>query len=183
MTAGPADHTPGRTGGPTTRLTVVYDEACELCRRCRHWLSTEPAHVRLEFLAAGSPEAKRRYGKLPWYRTELMVVADDGRAWVGPAAFLMCLWATERWRPMSRRLRGRAFGPLVERFFENISANRRTISGMLRPHRCPDDRCGISDDAGPPPPAPLVTTAAPSGAGVDTRPPPPPPPFDRPFDH
>lgn len=132
---------------PATRLTVVYDEDCELCRRCRQWLSTEPAHVRLEFLAAGSSAAKRRYGKLSWYPSELMVVADDGRAWVGPAAFLMCLWATVRWRLMSRRLRGRALGPLVEHFFQNLSANRRTIGGLFRSQRC-DGECGVQADPG-----------------------------------
>ena len=35
------------------KLYVLYDAHCELCRRCRAWLSNEPAFVRhtAEFLA------------------------------------------------------------------------------------------------------------------------------------
>jgi predicted DCC family thiol-disulfide oxidoreductase YuxK len=119
-----------------TRLTVVYDETCALCRRCRDWLATEPLEIELELLAAGSPAAQDRYGTLPWLGQELVVVADDGRAWVGPAAFLTCLWATRRWRPWSYRLAGPAFAPLAERFFHAVSANRRRLGGMLESPEC-----------------------------------------------
>ena len=124
------------------RLTVVYDEECELCRRCRHWLSMQQTHLPVEFLAAGDPAARERYEQLSWYRVELMVVADDGTAWVGPAAFVMCLWATVRWRRTSYRLRSPAFAPLAESFFHGLSSNRAVLSGMLRDHRCADDTCG-----------------------------------------
>ncbi|MEM9466388.1 MAG: DCC1-like thiol-disulfide oxidoreductase family protein [Actinomycetota bacterium] len=124
------------------RLTVVYDEECELCRRCRHWLSMQQTHLPVEFLAAGDPAARERYESLAWYRVELMVVADDGTAWVGPAAFVMCLWATVRWRRTAHRLRSPAFAPLAESFFHGLSSHRALLSGMLRDHRCTDDTCG-----------------------------------------
>ncbi len=126
---------------PPDRLTVVYDDTCELCRRCRHWLARQPCHVTIDFLAASTPEAYERYGATPWYRTELLVLDDAGRGWVGADAFLMCLWATRRWRPMSFRLRGGAFAPLAERFFHAVSANRSVVSGMLSSHRCEDGTC------------------------------------------
>lgn len=126
---------------PPARLHVVYDDQCELCRRCRHWLSVQATHVELRFLASSQPEVKERYGDLPWYEIELMVVDDHGRAWIGPQAFIMALWATRRWRSMSYRLSGDAFTPLAERFFHALTANRATVSGLLGSHRCDSDTC------------------------------------------
>ena len=101
-----------------TALTVVYDAGCAFCRRCRDWLAAQPTHVPLRFEAAGG-----RPG-------ELVVVADDGRAWTGPAAFVMCLWATTAYRPVSYRLRGRA----GEAFFRAVSAERHALGAMLGAH-------------------------------------------------
>ncbi len=129
---------------PPTRLTVIYDDTCELCRRCRHWLALQPSYVDLRFLASSDPAVVARYGHLPWYKVELMVVSDAGHGWIGPEAFLMCLWATRRWRATSFRLRGTAFAPMAERFFHALSANRPLISGMLRPHTCDGDGCELS---------------------------------------
>ena len=97
--------------------------------------------VPVDFLAAGSPAARQRYEDLDWYRVELMVVAEDGRAWVGPAAFLMCMWATRRYRKLSYRFRSPALAPMIESFFHSVSSNRSLVSGMLREHRCVDDTC------------------------------------------
>ena len=47
-------------------LIVLYDERCALCRRCRSWLEVQSTLVTLEFLAAGSTEARERYGAVPW---------------------------------------------------------------------------------------------------------------------
>lgn len=127
--------------GVLTQLTVVYDEECELCRRCRHWLSQQPTYLPLSFLAAGSPDGERLYSGLPWYRSELMIVANTGHAWVGTAAFIVSLWATRRYRPMSYRLRGRAFAPLAESFFHALSSNRAFVSEMLTRHDCDDGSC------------------------------------------
>ncbi|MEZ5168452.1 MAG: DCC1-like thiol-disulfide oxidoreductase family protein [Acidimicrobiales bacterium] len=122
-------------------LTVVYDEHCELCRRCRQWLSMQELLVPLYFLAAGSPAARERYGDLEWHGAELMVVADDGQAWVGPPAFLMCLWATRRYRRTAHRFRAPLLAPMIESFFHGLSSNRSLVSGMLRSHRCDGDHC------------------------------------------
>ena len=139
---------------PPDRLTVVYDDTCELCRRCRHWLAAQPCHVELQFLATSSPAARQRYGATPWYGTELLVVDDTGRGWIGADAFLMCLWATRRWRSMSFRLRGGAFAPLAERFFNALSANRSTVSGLLRSHHCDDGSCRTAEPTVNPTPGP-----------------------------
>ena len=122
-------------------LTVVYDETCELCRRCRHWLSVQELLIPVDFLAAGSRAARERYEHLDWYKVELMVVAEDGRAWVGPAAFLMCMWATKRYRRLAHRFRSPALAPMVETFFRGLSSHRSLVSGMLMEHRCDDGNC------------------------------------------
>lgn len=132
---------PGRS---PTRLTVVYDEQCELCRRCHRWLAQQQTYVPLAFLAAGSPDGQRLYATLPWYRSELMVVADDGQAWVGPSAFIISLWATCRYRTMSYRLQRRAFAPLVESFFHALSSRRAFVSELLSPHACDDGTCPVA---------------------------------------
>ena len=124
------------------RLVVVYDETCELCRRCHDWLAQQPTYVPLDFLAAGSAQARARYGGLPWLGSELVVVDEEGAAWVGPAAFVMCLWATRQWREWSYRLSGGALAPLAQRFFHHLTARRGAISGMLRESPCRGS-CGL----------------------------------------
>jgi predicted DCC family thiol-disulfide oxidoreductase YuxK len=131
-------------GGPAipARLLVVYDERCELCRRCRAWLESEPAYVPLRFLPAGSWEVGHLWGDLPWIGADLVVVADDGQAWIGPAAFLTCLWATKRYRGWSTILSGEALAPMAERFFSLVSHQRRRINRFLGPgDDCADGQC------------------------------------------
>ena len=60
-------------------LTVLYDAGCELCRRCRSWMESEPAWVELEFVASSSDDARTRFKAIPWRSGELVVVADDGK--------------------------------------------------------------------------------------------------------
>jgi predicted DCC family thiol-disulfide oxidoreductase YuxK len=123
------------------RLVVVYDENCALCRRCRQWLEIQPTHLSIEFLAAGSDTARNRYGQVPWLGADLVVVDDAGGVWAGPAAFIVCLWATVRYRVWSYRLSGRAFAPLAESFFHLVSSNRGRIGAVVGARDCPDGRC------------------------------------------
>lgn len=106
-------------------LTILFDESCALCRRCRDWLLTQPCLVPVQLLPAGSPAARSRYASLgPWLGKELVVVDDEGNAWVGPAAFVVCLWATARYRSVSYFLARPALAPFAERFFLFVSKRR-----------------------------------------------------------
>lgn len=60
----------------------------------------------------------------PWLGKQLVVVDDEGRTWVGPAAFLTCLWATARYRAISYTLARPALAPLAEQFFMFVSKRR-----------------------------------------------------------
>ncbi|MCK6587747.1 MAG: hypothetical protein L6Q76_09195, partial [Polyangiaceae bacterium] len=108
----------------------------------------QPAFIELSFLASGSAEARARYGAVPWLGAELVVVSDAGDVWVGPAAFLMCLWALVDYREWSYRLSGPSFAPLAERFFHALSSRRRRIAAFLEPSRCPDGSCRAMHPAG-----------------------------------
>jgi len=120
-------------------LTVLYDSNCALCRRSAHWLAQQPAYVPITVLAAGSPAARARFGAIRDLGDELVVIADDGRAWWGsPDAFLMCLWALKRWRPWAIRLSRRGLSGLASAFFKRVSTHRAAIGALLGAPRCDD---------------------------------------------
>lgn len=124
------------------RLTVAYDAECSLCIRCRHWLESQDTYVPLDFLDAGSTEARAWLDSFgAWLGVELVVVSDRGEVWIGPAAFLMCLWATTEYREWSYRLSGPALAPVAEHFFRLVSARRSDLGRVLGPGGCDDGRC------------------------------------------
>jgi predicted DCC family thiol-disulfide oxidoreductase YuxK len=133
-----------------TSLTVVYDEACALCRRCKEWMLGERAMVPLSFVAAGSQEAKERFGRVPWVGAELVVVSDEGDVWVGPAAFLLCLWALEDYRELSYTLRDPWLLPFTRRFFRALSSQRGKVAAFLDSRPCGDVVCSLPHHASTP---------------------------------
>ena len=121
----------GRTGrrarvGPIRRLTVLYDPHCMVCLRAKRWLAGEPAYVQLEFLAAGSTAALRRYPTLTAADTtsQLTVVADDRGVYRGDRAFVMCLWALRSTREWALRLARVGSSALARRAFLWFSGRR-----------------------------------------------------------
>jgi predicted DCC family thiol-disulfide oxidoreductase YuxK len=126
------------------RLTVLYDGTCALCVRCRDFLAASRTLVPLELLSCQSRDARERYGSVPWLGEELVVISDEGDVWVGPAAFLVAMWALADYREWSYRLSGPAFAPLAERFFVALSSRRRRIASFFAKPRCDDgDACTL----------------------------------------
>ena len=123
-------------------LTVLFDPGCALCQRCRAWMLGQPSYVPLTFVPCTGAEARERYGDIPWLGDELIVVGDGGEVWIGPAAFITCLWALRDWREWSYRLAGLAFAPLAERFFHFLSSKRKGIAALLD-HDCADGQCRV----------------------------------------
>jgi hypothetical protein len=107
-------------------------------------LLTQPCHLEVELLPAGSLTARERYGALAWLGRELIAVDERGRAWVGPGAFLACLWATVRYRAWAYRLSTPTLAPLAVRFFVHVS-KRRDRYGAWLGQRDPD--CSWCDEA------------------------------------
>jgi predicted DCC family thiol-disulfide oxidoreductase YuxK len=131
-------------------LTILYDGTCALCVRCRDFLAASATYVPFELLSSQSPGARERFGDVPWLGEELVVVSDEGDVWIGPAAFLVCLWALREWREWSYRLSGETLAPLAERFFVALSSNRRSIAKVLGPVRCtPGDHGSCEADVIP----------------------------------
>lgn len=118
------------------RLTVLYDGSCALCVRCRDFLASHRTLVPLELLPCQSRSARERFGAVPWLGEELVVVSDEGDVWIGPAAFLVSMWALADYREWSYRLSGPELAPLAERFFVAISSQRRRIASLFRKPRC-----------------------------------------------
>jgi predicted DCC family thiol-disulfide oxidoreductase YuxK len=123
-------------------LTVLFDPQCALCRRCRAWMEQQSSYVPLVFVACTGAEARARYGDIPWLGDELIVVGDRGEVWIGPAAFLTCLWALAEWRAWSYRLAGPAFAPLAKWFFRFLSSHRTGIARFFE-HDCPGGTCRV----------------------------------------
>ena len=119
-------------------LTVLYDARCNLCRGIRSWLETQPAYVELEFVPAGSQEARRRFPELDHAVTmeEMTVISDEGAVYVEANAWVMCLWALRDYRAWSLRLSTPDMLPLARRVVVWVARNRfrlgtRTLDDLL----------------------------------------------------
>ena len=114
-------------------LTIFYDARCGLCARFRAWLEGQPRGVAVEFLPFDSAEAAARFPGLAGIGADrdVVVMADDGRWWQGPAAWLTCLWTTRDYRDWSFRLAAPALQPLVRKSVHLLSENRLSISRIL----------------------------------------------------
>jgi len=103
--------------GPAVTLTILYDADCTICRTARRFLESRRQLVPLEFVAAGSDEARRRYPTLDHAQAlkDITVIADDGGVYVGDSAWLMCLWALDGYRGLAARLSQPHLRPLARR--------------------------------------------------------------------
>jgi predicted DCC family thiol-disulfide oxidoreductase YuxK len=126
----------------TGKLTILYDESCAFCLRCRDWLLTQPCLVEVELLPAGSPAVLERYGAAAWRGGELVVADGEGGVWAGPAAFVICLWATARYRALAYRLAGPGMALVAERFFRFVSHRRGRWSSLDQPNA---PECSLRD--------------------------------------
>lgn len=128
------------------RLTVLYDAGCPFCVRCRDWLAAQPLNVEMELVPAGSPAARKRFGSFGADGEELCVVDESGRVWVGPDAFVLCLWATRRHRSTAHALSRAGLRRLGRACFSWLSDHRTTLGKLLEPPAdvtsCAVGRCG-----------------------------------------
>ncbi|MFJ9039183.1 thiol-disulfide oxidoreductase DCC family protein [Streptomyces sp. NPDC102406] len=95
-----------RGDAPVRRLTVLYDAECPLCTFARGWLSRQRQLVPLEFVPAGSEEARRRFPGLDHSATlsDITVIGDGGQIYRGPAAWIVCMWALREHRATAHRM-------------------------------------------------------------------------------
>ena len=123
------------------RVTVLYDGRCSVCVRCRDWLARAEQHVPLELVDAHGADARGRFGAIPWLAQELVCVDAHGRAWAGPAAFLLVLFCLRRWRAVSRLLCTPLLLPIAAAFFAALSKHRGAF-GWIVGASCEGGHCG-----------------------------------------
>ena len=110
-------------------LTVLYDGRCAVCRRARAWLETQPKFVPLEYVAAGSQQARSRFPTLDHDNTlvDLTVVSFNGEVYHGAKAWIMCLWALKKYRGTALRLATPELMSSAKRVIAWVSRNRFRI--------------------------------------------------------
>lgn len=114
-------------------LFVLFDADCELCVRCRNWLTQQSAFVPLVFIAFQSDEARRRFPGIDTLKPyeQLLVISDEGAVYRGAHAWIMCLWALEKYREHAQRLAHPVLLPLAKAVCELLSRNRFFLSDAL----------------------------------------------------
>ena len=126
-------------------LTVLYDPRCPMCRAARAWLGHQRQLVPLRFVPAGSAEAHRAYPDLDHAATlrDVTVVDDNGGVYAADDAWLMCLWALDRYRLTATRMAEPGLRPLARRAVVAATAVRRWTRAGGYGDDC-DDSCAAS---------------------------------------
>ncbi len=135
------------TDSNLTRLTVLYDDRCGLCRTFGSWLDRQALLVDVELVAAGSPAARQRFPRLDHRRTleEITVVGDGGEVWTGAHAWVMCLWATSAHRGLAEGLARPSRLPLAKAAAQ-LAAGLRGATASHLAGEGGDDRDDYRDD-------------------------------------
>ena len=115
------------------RLTILYDGGCVLCLRCRLWALRQARYFQIEFIDQCSLEARTRFPTLNLGPTpsELIAIGDDGSIYRDDSAWIMCLYAMRRYRPLAMRLAKPALRGLARRVYDLVSSHRYDISRLL----------------------------------------------------
>ncbi len=87
--------------------------------------------VPLSFAPASDPAVRSWAGDWIPVGDELVVVADSGAVWVGPDAFITCLWALSSHRKLSQRLQAPGMHAVAKQAFHALSAGRGVASILL----------------------------------------------------
>lgn len=114
-------------------LYVLYDAQCELCVQCRNWLIKQAAFVPLVFIAFQSDEAHRRFPGIDALKPEeqLLAISDVGDVYRGAHAWIMCLWALQKYRDHALRTANPILLPFAHVVCELLSRNRFHLSTAL----------------------------------------------------
>lgn len=128
-------------------LTVLYDEDCALCWRCRVWIEGQEQLVPVRFVSSQMPGIQEWANGLLPVGDELVVVDNQGQVWVGPDAFITCLWALRRYRSMANHLQRPGMSGVAKATFHHLSGARGAISRVLGDNEagkeiCDDGSCG-----------------------------------------
>jgi predicted DCC family thiol-disulfide oxidoreductase YuxK len=115
-------------------ISVFYDARCGLCDGVRRRFAREPVFVPLHFVPYDSALARTLFpGITDWQPDrEILALTDEGDLYRGDGAWILCLWATVRYREWSLRLANPALRPLTGSICGLISRHRGRLSELLR---------------------------------------------------
>jgi hypothetical protein len=93
----------------------------------------QAAFVPLVFIALQSDEVKHRFPGIDALKPaeQLLVISDNGSVYRGASAWIMCLWALEKYRRHAQRLATPALLPVAQIVCELLSRNRLFLSDAL----------------------------------------------------
>ncbi|MDJ0954838.1 MAG: DUF393 domain-containing protein [Acidimicrobiia bacterium] len=124
------------------KLTLIFDGDCVLCRGSVRWLQQRETHVPIDMVPALRPDTMAQYGHIPGYGDNMVVVAEDGRSWVGPPdAYLVAMWAVRGTRALSYLLSLPVLKTITARVIQLIAGNRHLI-GRLAGNRDAPSQAG-----------------------------------------
>ena len=161
---------------------MPYDERCPLCRRLRAWLSGQATLAPIEYVAADSPEARRRFPELDHRRTTevLTMVRADGAVYEGERAWLVAAWLLPKWQAAAEHLFSTVRLALVRFGVRLVDAVRPHLRDRPIPWPVPYDsygsRCDRCRIVAPPPTAQPVRRSHPRRASESAASPGPLPP-------
>lgn len=114
-------------------IFILYDSTCALCGQCKTWIASQRQIVKVTFVAAASPEARRLFPHLDHARTEqeLTAIGDSGDVYHGAKAWLMCLWSLDDYRTWARKIATPELLPTAQKIIATISSNRKNISKLI----------------------------------------------------
>jgi predicted DCC family thiol-disulfide oxidoreductase YuxK len=140
-------------------LTVLYDEACPTCVRARAWVDSQVRLIPIEFVAAGSDEARRRFPTLDHARTlnDITAVGDDGSVYHNERAWIVVLWSLARWRDVADHFASPVRRPLIKLAASGTDRWRRRRKaqiGRTAAYRARYAGASLSPPRGFPPPVP-----------------------------
>lgn len=110
--------------------TVLYDQACPMCRSAVARLKAWDAGNRLRFLSAADPEVATRF---PWLsrsriETSLHLVGPQGETWEGAGAVEQLARLLPRWRWTSRIFQFPLVRPMARRIYGWVARHRYRLS-------------------------------------------------------
>lgn len=115
-------------------ISVFFDERCGLCRSVKEWLEREPKFVALHFVAYDARLAREIFPAIAAWKPEreILALTDEGDLYQGAGAWILCLWATVRFRSWALRLARPALRPYAEKLCRAVARNRRGLSRVFR---------------------------------------------------
>ena len=93
----------------------------------------QAAFVPLVFIALQSDEVRKRFPGIDALEPseQLLVISDDGSVYRGATAWIICLWALQKYREHAQRLAHPTLLPFAQRVCELLSRNRFYLSDAL----------------------------------------------------